>query len=400
MHVVGIVAEYNPFHAGHRWQIDALRSRLGADTAVVAVMSGNWVQRGDAAITDKWARSRMALEGGADLVLELPTVWAASSAESFARGAVALLHASGVVDTLCFGSESGDLEALASVARCLDSAGFQTELRRFTSNGTSFAAARQRAAAKRVGELSCQLETPNNILAVEYIKQLYDQSLHIKPITIQRFGSGHDRTGDIGPRSASEIRRTIASGGDITGSVPDGALAVYQRENKLGRGPVLDENLELAVLSRLRMIDDAAFAALPDAGEGLNFRLARAAREETTIDAIVAAAKSKRYALSRIRRMTMCAALGVKAEDAQEIPPYARVLAATQRGCALLREMSTKSSVPVITKPASVKELDDRARHIFNVCSAAHDLFSLGYTAQAERRGGADWRISPKIAIK
>ena len=98
--------------------------------------------------------------------------------------------------------------------------------------------------------------------------------------------------------------------------------------------------------------------------------------------------------------MTMCAALGVKAEDAQEIPPYARVLAATQRGCALLREMSTKSSVPVITKPASVKELDDRARHIFNVCSAAHDLFSLGYTAQAERRGGADWRISPKIAIK
>ena len=402
MSVIGVVAEYNPFHFGHEHHLTETVRQLGEDCPVVCVMSGDFIQRGQAAVYSKFARAEAAINCGVDLVLELPLPWTLSSAEGFARGAVGLLGATGVVTHLSFGSECGETEPLEQLAELLLDPLFVNDIKTELNNdeGISFAAARQRAAAKRVGELSCQLETPNNILAVEYIKQLYDQNLHIKPITIQRFGSGHDQTGESGPRSASEIRRAIASGGDITGSVPEGALAVYRRENKLGRGPVLDENLELAILSRLRMLDDAAFAALPDAGEGLNFRLARAAREGTTVDAVVAAAKSKRYALSRIRRMTMCAALGVKADDAQGIPPYARVLAATQRGCALLREMSTKSAVPVVTKPASVKELDDRAKHIFNVCSAAHDLFSLGYTAQAERRGGADWRISPKIAIK
>ena len=402
MSVIGIVGEYNPFHYGHMHHIAETKKLMGEDCPVVCAMSGDFIQRGEAAVYSKFARAEAAVRSGVDLVLELPPAWALSSAEGFARGAVGLLGATGVVTHLSFGSECGETEPLEQLAEMLLDPLFVNDIKAELSNdeGISFAAARQRAAAKRVGELSCQLETPNNILAVEYIKQLYDQSLHIKPITIQRFGSGHDRTGDIGPRSASEIRRTIASGGDITGSVPDGALAVYQRENKLGRGPVLDENLELAVLSRLRMIDDASFAALPDAGEGLNFRLARAAREENTVNAVIAAAKSKRYALSRIRRMTMCAALGIKAEDAQGIPPYAKVLAATQRGCALLREMSAKATVPVINKPAAVRELDERCRHIFNVCSAAHDLYSLGYTAEAERRGGADWRISPKIVNK
>ena len=212
MQVVGIVAEYNPFHAGHRWQIDALRSRLGADTAVVAVMSGNWVQRGDAAITDKWARTRMALEGGVDLVLELPTVWAASSAESFARGAVALLHASGVVDTLCFGSESGDLEALTTVARCLDSVGFQAELRRFTSGGTSFAAARQAVVQELLGDSARLLSAPNNNLGVEYLRALAALSSPIRPMTLPRQGASHDSQADSPYPSASRLRRQILDG--------------------------------------------------------------------------------------------------------------------------------------------------------------------------------------------
>lgn len=402
MSVIGVVAEYNPFHYGHEHHLTETIRQLGTDCPVVCVMSGDFIQRGQAAVYSKFARAEAAISCGVDLVLELPLPWTLSSAEGFARGAVGLLAATGVVTHLSFGSECGEVEPLEQLAELLLNPLFVNDIKAELSRdeGISFAVARQRAASKNVGELACQLETPNNILAVEYIKALYDQGLSITPITVQRFGSGHDQTGESGPRSASEIRRAIAMGGDIEASLPAGAFAVYQRENKLGRGPVLDENLELAILSRLRMLDDAAFAALPDAGEGLNFRLARAAREENTVDAVVAAAKSKRYALSRIRRMTMCAALGIKAEDAHGIPPYARVLAATQRGCALLREMSTKSTVPVITKPASVRELDDRCRHIFNVCSVAHDLYSLGYTAQAERRGGADWRISPKIVNK
>lgn len=402
MSVIGIVAEYNPFHYGHMHHITETIKQLGDDCPVVCVMSGDFIQRGQAAVYSKFARAEAAINCGADLVLELPLPWTLSSAEGFARGAVGLLAATGVVTHLSFGSECGEVEPLEQLAELLLNPLFVNDIKAELNSdeGISFAVARQRAAAKKVGELACQLETPNNILAVEYLKAIFDRSLHLTPITVQRFGSGHDSVAESGPRSASEIRRALAAGGDIISSVPTGAYEIYMRENKLGRGPVLDENLESAILSRLRMLDDAAFAALPDAGEGLNFRLAGAAREESTVDAVVAAAKTKRYALSRIRRMTMCAALGIKSEDAQGIPPYARVLAATQRGCALLREMSTKSQVPVITKPASVRELDDRCKYIFNVCSAAHDLYSLGYTAKAERRGGADWRISPKIVNK
>lgn len=402
MSVIGIVAEYNPFHYGHLHHLTETIRQLGTDCPVVCVMSGDFIQRGQAAVYSKFARAEAAISCGVDLVLELPLPWTLSSAEGFARGAVGLLAATGVVTHLSFGSECGEVEPLERLAELLLNPLFGSDIKDELNRdeGISFAVARQRAASKRVGELACQLETPNNILAVEYLKAIFDQSLDIIPVTVQRFGSGHDQTSESGPRSASEIRRAIAGGADIAGSIPTKSHEIYLRENKLGRGPVLDDDLESAILSRLRMLDDAAFAVLPDAGEGLNFRLARAAREESTFDAVVASAKTKRYALSRIRRMTMCAALGITAQDAQGIPPYARVLAATQRGCALLREMSTKSTVPVITKPASVKELDEHCQHIFNVCSNAHDLYSLGYNAKAERRGGEDWRISPKIAGK
>ena len=402
MSVIGIVGEYNPFHYGHKHHIKETIKQLGEDCPVVCVMSGDFIQRGEAAVYSKFARAEAAINSGVDLVLELPLPWTLSSAEGFARGAVGLLGATGVVTHLSFGSECGEIEPLSKLAELCMNPLFIDDIRRELSSdeGISFALARQRAAAKKVGELAGQLETPNNILAVEYIKAIYDQNLNLTPVTVQRFGSGHDSTADSGPRSASEIRRALANGINISKSVPDGAYEIYRREDKLGRGPILADNLETAIISRLRMLDDEAFASLPDAAEGLNNRLARAAREECSFDAVISAAKSKRYALSRIRRMTICAALGIKAEDAQGIPPYARVLAATERGCELLREMSKKSKIPVITKPASVKELDADCRHIFDICSAAHDFYTLGYTAREERRGGSDWRISPKIVNK
>jgi len=400
--VIGIVGEYNPFHFGHKHHIQETIRLMGTDCPVVCVMSGDFIQRGEAAVYSKFARAEAAVRSGADLVLELPLPWTLSSAEGFARGAVGLLGATGVVTQLSFGSECGETAPLEQLAELMLNPLFinevKDELKRDES--ISFAAARQRAAEKRLGELACQLETPNNILAVEYIKAIYDQSLDIEPVTVLRFGSGHDSTAQSGPRSASEIRRALASGVDISASVPQTAYDIYKREDKLGRGPVIKENLEAAMLSRLRMLPPDSFEALNDAGEGLGIRLARAAHEECSVDAILAAAKSKRYALSRIRRMTMCAALGIKAEDSLGIPPYARVLAANERGCAVLKEMNTKSRVPIITKPASVNQLDANCRRIFELCSAAHDLYALGYTAQAERRGGADYRISPRIVTE
>ena len=399
MSVIGIVGEYNPFHYGHKHHIAETKRLLGEDCPVVCAMSGDFIQRGEAAVYSKFARAEAAVRSGVDLVLELPPAWALSSAEGFARGAVGLLGSIGVVTHLSFGSECGEVEPLETLAEILLDPLIGADIRREleAQEGIPFAAARQRAVAKRAGELSGQLETPNNILAVEYIKAVYEQGLSIKPVTVQRFGSGHDKISESGHKSAAEIRRALANGADISASVPGSAYEIYRREDKLGRGPVLMENLESAMISRLRMLPDSAFAALPDAGEGLNNRLARAAREESGLDAVISAAKSKRYALSRIRRMVMCAVLGISADMSRETPPYARVLAANARGCALLRDMEGKARIPVITKPAAVKELGAECREVFDRSSSAHDLYVLGYSAKEERRGGADWRTSPKI---
>ncbi len=400
MNVIGIVGEYNPFHYGHKYHIDETKLLLGEDCPVVCVMSGDFIQRGEAAVYSKFARAEAACKSGVDLVLELPVPWALSSAEGFARGAVGLLGSLGVVSHLSFGSECGETEPLEKLAEVLLDPRTNELIKNELLNDetASYAVARQRAVASVVGELSTQLETPNNILAVEYIKAIYDNSLNIKPVTVQRFGSGHDSSAGTGPRSAAEIRTRLGRGIDITDCVPGEVLAICRREEELGRGPVLTENLEQAILSRLRMLSDEDFAAIPDAGEGLYRRLAKAAREESSIDAILGATKSKRYALARIRRMMLNAALNISADTAKNTPPYARVLAANERGCALLNGINLVGRVPVITKPAAVKNLDSECNEVFKLCSDARDLYVLGYTAREERRGGTDWRTSPYMA--
>jgi len=397
--IIGIVGEYNPFHYGHKYHIEETKKLLGADTPVVCVMSGDFIQRGEAAVYSKFARAEAAVLSGADLVLELPAPWALSSAEGFARGAVGILGSIGVITHLSFGSECGELEPLDKIAQLLLDPLLIGEIKNemLADDTLSFAAARQTAVAKRVGDSAELLGTPNNILAIEYLKALYNQNLNLEPITIKRIGSGHDRIGENGPRSASELRTRLSHGMDISGDIPEAAAVIYTREDKLGRGPVMMEHLELPIISRLRMLSDEAFANLPDGGAGLSNRLAEACRSETGLDAMAAAAKSKRYALSRIRRMLMCSALGITAEMSEGIPPYARVLAANERGCGVLKEMNTSSQIPVLVKPASVKGMSDECQKLFELCSKAHDLYALGYSAKEERRGGADYRTSPKI---
>ena len=188
-------------------------------------------------------------------------------------------------------------------------------------------------------------------------------------------------------------RRLPHVGVDVPGQV----LSVYEREKRLGRALPDRERLDTALLSRLRALTAKDFEALPDAAEGIGLRLYRAARTEPTIDAVLAAAGTKRYALSRLRRMLCCAALGVKAEDAAELPPYARVLAATARGCEFLRQASRKSALPILTKPAAVRDLSAECARLFELGSRAHDLWALGCPAVEERRGGGDYRASPVI---
>jgi predicted nucleotidyltransferase len=269
----------------------------------------------------------------------------------------------------------------------------QTELER----GDSYAAARQRALEKEAGDLAKHLEKPNNILAVEYLKALYDLRLPIEPMTVKRAGAGHDQKGVGEIRSASELRAYLGAGRELTGFVPAAALEVYEAERRMGRGPVTAKRLETALLSRLRMQDPAVFREIPDASEGLENRLLAAAREEPSWDAVTAAAKTKRYALSRLRRMALCAALGIRRGMSDGVPPYARVLAADERGLILLRRMAERSTVPIVTKPSAVRELDPAVRRLFELGAAAHDLYVLGFPDVEERRGGADWRGTPKI---
>lgn len=399
MKVIGIVAEYNPFHFGHAFHLEESRRSLGGDTALVCVMSGDFVQRGEAALYSKFARAEAACRSGADLVLELPLPWALSSAEGFARGAVGMLGKLGIVDAISFGSECGDTEAISEAAELLLDPKLGERIRHElkSTEGISFAAARQRAVAYYDTGLAGLLEAPNNILGIEYMKAIYAQGLKMRPLTVKRRGSAHDAAGEQLPRSASEIRSRIMAGVDTSEDIPHTAASVYDAERRHGRGPVFSEALELAAVSRLRMLTGAAFALLPDCGEGLSERIAAAVSTEASLDAIAAAAKSKRYALSRIRRILMCATLGIKKDAAQNLPPYARVLAANEIGCRLLKQAKEKGSIPILTKPAAVKTLGDECEKLFKLGSDAHDFYVLGYDARQERRGGGDWRSSPTI---
>ncbi len=396
MKIAGLVAEYNPFHNGHLAHIEATKAALGPDTGIICCMSGDFVQRGEAAQWSKTARAECAVRCGADVVFELPVQWSLSSAEGFARGAVGLLDSLGVVDYLSFGSESPTAAPLERAAEALLDPAVDAAIRAELPSGDSYAVIRQRVLERFMGEGARVIETPNNILAVEYIKAIYERGSRMEPLATERRGAQHDKPASGRIRSASELRSMTAAGKPIAPYMPREAHAVLEREREQGRGPVLMGALETAVLSRLRMLGKADFAAIPDAAEGLENRLA-AAMEEPTLDGVLAAAKSKRYALARLRRMCMCAALGIRAGMNELSPPYARLLAVGPNGRELLRMIEGRARVPVITKSAMGRKLTREARECFELNARARDLFVLGCPAAGERRGGGDWRLTPAI---
>ena len=394
--IVGVVAEYNPFHNGHVYHLEQTRAKVGGDCGVVAVLSGDFVQRGENAIYSKFARAEAAVRCGCDLVLELPLPWSLASAEGFARGAVGLLASLGVVTHISFGSESGDLPPLDTLAQALLDPTFQYDLKQQLQTGCSFAAARQAALEKRVGPLAKLLEQPNNILAVEYLKAIYNLRVPLRPVAIRREGARHDGSSESETiRSASELRTKLENGIDIAQWMPEAAAEVFARERELGRGPIPQAAIETAILSRLRMFGPEVYAALPDAEEGLGNAICKAANEEPTISSVCAAAKSKRYALSRIRRMVFCAALGVRRGMSDGIPPYARVLAANDRGREILRMATEKTSIYIISKPAACRGTTPEIERLMALTAESHDLYVLGSPAAEERRAGGDWRQSP-----
>ena len=378
MKVIGITAEYNPFHTGHGYQIAQSRHILGGETAVVAVMSGHWVQQADCAIADKWTRARLALMGGADLVLELPTPWATASAERFCRGAVTLLNSTGVVDCISFGSECGDVDRLDRAARCLDSGPFREALLLHLNKGLSFPAARQRAVEELEGpEVSLLLSGANNNLGVEYMRALNSLHSEITPLTVTRQGAGHNTfTENLPFASATQIRHCLRSG-DFSSAllylIPGGAEI-------LEKTPLSHLSyLERPMLAKLRTMTAHDWAALPDSGEaeGLPRRLEKAAMESRSVAEFLDKVKTKRYTHARLRRLLLWAFLGLTSADFVETPPYLRVLGFNERGQLLLKQMKKNASLPILTKPAHARELEDPGKHLFELEARCTDLYDL-----------------------
>ena len=334
MNLVGVICEYNPFHNGHERQLRLIREQFGPDTAVVCLMSGDWVQRGEPSVFPTHLRSEAAVRCGADLVLELPIPYALSSAEGFAAGGVRILSAIGC-NRLSFGSEQGRADPLMTAARLQLTPDFDARLREALSGGISYASARAEALCA-IGAPDV-VSKPNDILGVEYCKAILRQGSRMQPHAIPRSGAYDAELLDPTEPSASALRRVLSDPVQWRAAVPDRLHALY--ETAARHDPSFGER---AVLARLRTLSDDDFEALPYGSEGLWSRLMRFARTEATVDAVIDGTKSKRYARSRIQRMVLCAFLGLTKPLMDAEPPYVRILAFNDRGRALLREARTR----------------------------------------------------------
>jgi predicted nucleotidyltransferase len=328
LRIAGIICEYNPLHLGHKKQMDFLRAQ---GYGIVCAMSGNFVQRGHPAIFNKMRRAEAAVRCGADLVVELPIPYALSSAEGFAAGGVDIL--SRLCDTLCFGAEDANSEKLMETASALPSTEFSEKLRPQLDAGLSFPAARAKALTE-MGMDAAILDTPNNILAVEYCKAILAQGCAMNILPIYRGGSYHDEEADAENPSATSLRNLLEKGEKWSSFVPEAAISCFEN------APIHSlKNGEKSILYRLRTMTDAEFEALPYGSEGLWRKLMHASREWNTLDEIIAATKSKRYTRTRIDRMILCAFLGLQERDFKFPVPYCRVLAFNDTGRAILSKV-------------------------------------------------------------
>ncbi len=387
MQICLIITEYNPFHAGHAYQIGQIRRAL-PDCAVVSVMSGNYVQRGEPALWDKHLRAQCAMEaGGPDLVLELPVQTALSSAEGFARGGVQLAAALGCVTHLSFGCESGTAARLMQLASCLNSEAFSAVLSDRLRAGVSYAQAASQAAQQLYPDAASLLDAPNDALAVQYCRALLQYAPHIQPLAIRRHGAAHDGAPQDGIPSASYIRDLFASGqtAQALSCLPGNQV----RCEAARRHSWAD--MEPAVLPYLRRLTPEDIRALPGVSEGLEHRFYAACQTAPSLSALWERTRSRRHPLSRVRRLTMCAYLGLTRELSALPPAYASVLAMDARGAQVLRQMKHSCTLPVITKPAQARQLSGDARRLWDFTLRADDLYHVPEAA------GSDWARTPYV---
>lgn len=388
--VLGIVSEYNPFHNGHLLHLQDSKKLTHTDFTI-AVMSGNFVQRGDTSIVDKWTKAEMALKAGIDLVVELPTLYAISSAENFAEGAIKILNSLGIVDYVSFGSEIGEISPLNDVAQVLykEPKEFSTLISRQLRSGLSYPKARELAIQMYFGSSQKYteiLENPNNILGIEYLKALKKYKSTIRPITLKRKYSDYN-SADVksGIASATAIRTMIQKSKNIHYVVPFETYELLEERKKDGQIIPSLSVFSKEIIYTLRKMTLSEIASLPDVSEGLENKIKAAANTSNNLDDLISKIKSKRYTQSRIQRILLYTLLNISEKDiniSRRQVPYIRVLGFNKHGKKIISAIANQN--PKIQIIVSVKKFmeNNTDKHLHTMMSKdifATNVYTLGY---------------------
>lgn len=394
--VLGIIAEYNPFHNGHLYQIEEAKKQTGAEY-VVAIISGNFTQRGNTSLVNKWTKAQMALENGVDIVLELPTVYSISSAENFAQGAIKVLESLRIVDTLCFGTETGDFAALNNIANVLyhEPKEYSAILNHELGKGISYPKARENALMMYLNDIKRYaniLSGSNNILAIEYLKALKKLKSEIKPFPIERKKVYYNDEKIVDEfASSTAIRKLVAleQYDDLRKVMPRNSYMLLKEEIRKG-SYVLDLiKYEKEILYTLRKMNIKEIADLPDVSEGLEYAIKNAANSCNSLLEFVNIVKSKRYTQTRIQRILVYVLLGITKKDmenSKKVIPYARVLGFNSKGKEMLSDICNIN--PKIQMITSVKKFTEQnnnkiLKEMLEKDIFATDIYTLGYEADS-----------------
>ncbi len=405
MKVCGIVAEYNPFHNGHKYQIEQIRKETNADV-IIAVMSGNFMQRGVPASFDKWARTKMALDGGVDMVIELPTIYSLSSAEFFASGAVSILNSLNCVDYISFGAKTDDLAFLKDIATFLNNepADYKDALQKELKKGVSYPAARSKCIkqffdtkydSKIIEET---LLDSNNILAIEYLKALEKLDSKIQPIIVKRIGTDYNSLEINGDYCSSTAIREILKDQNVLrlkDVIPNSSYNTISEEINMGKMPMELSNFEELILYKLRNSSLFKLSQIADVKEGLENVISKSLLNSFDLESLIISIKSKRYTRTRIQRILLNSLLGINEEFIETYkfkPQYARILGFSKKGRNALALLNKYSKIPVIT---SLNNFTKKANHnqleMLKYDIDATNIYTLGYKLSNLRKYNLDY---------
>ena len=387
--IVGIIAEYNPFHNGHIYHIQNTKEQTGADF-VVAIMTGNFTQRGNTSVVNKWEKTKMAIMGGADLVIELPTIYAISSAENFANGAVKLLDTLGFVDTISFGMEAKDISTLNNIANVLfnEPPEYLAVLKHELQNGASFPKARDNALMMYLNDIKRYanvLNGSNNILAIEYLKALKEQKSPLIPMGIRREKVYYNSTKIIDEyASATGIRNLLLRNQieEVRKVVPPFTFSILMNNLRAGTYALDITSYNYEIIYKLRNMSLKEIANLPDVTEGLENLIKDMANKTNNLITLINGIKSKRYTQTRIQRILLYALLGITKKDmelSKKTIPYVRVLGCSNNGKILLSQINKRAKVITSLKKFEDNNKNKKITKFLELDKRATDIYTLGY---------------------